>query len=364
MKTPNWAKRMPQHGGTSPPVSPWSRRVAPGAGLAAALLASMLLAPGGWAQERTRVKAGQLADLAVYPRQSAPATVISLNSAQLSAQIKARIDEIAVRVGEVAEAGQILARLDCADYRLAARQAEARIASLEARLGLAERRLARARKLEEKQTVSEELLDEREADLAVLRGDRGGALAQLEKAKLDVSRCAVRSPYRAVIIARVGAVGEFADVGTNLLEVLDLERLEVSAQVPVRDIEQIKTIPNLRFEDSTGRHAIKLRVVMPTVNTQTRNREARLLFVDAPALPGAAGKLVWRDNRPHVPAKLLARREAGFGVFLYDHGKARFHLIPGAQQGRPTPVALPPDARLVTEGHYGLQDGQAISILP
>lgn len=324
----------------------------------------MLLAPGSWAQERTRVKVGQLADLAVYPRQSAPATVISLNSARLSAQIKARIDEIAVRVGEVTEAGQVLARLDCADYRLAARQAEARLASLEARLGLAERRLARARKLEERQTVSEELLDEREADLAVLRGERGGALAQLEKAKLDVSRCAIRSPYRAVIIARVGSVGEFADVGADLLEVLDLERLEVSAQVPARDIEQVKTIPNLLFEDSAGRHAVKLRVVMPTVNTQTRNREARLLFVDAPALPGAAGKLVWRDNRPHVPAKLLARRETGFGVFLYDNGKARFHLIPGAQQGRSTPVALSPDARLVTEGHYGLQDGQAVAIVP
>ena len=164
----------------------------------------MLLASGAWAQERTRVKVGQLADLAVHPRQSAPATVISLNSARLSAQIKARIDEIAVRVGEVTEPGQVLARLDCADYRLAARQAEARLASLEARLGLAERRLARARKLEERQTVSEELLDERKADLAVLRGDLGGALAQLEKAKLDVSRCAIRSPYRAVIIARVG----------------------------------------------------------------------------------------------------------------------------------------------------------------
>ena len=364
MKTRNPAKRTPQQAGASPPVAPWSRRVAPGAGLALALLASMLLASGSWAQERTRVKAGQLADLAIYPRQSAPATVISLNSARLSAQIKARIDEIAVRTGDVAEAGQVLARLDCADYRLAARQAEARVASLKARLELAERRLARARKLVERQTVSEELVDEREADLAVLRGDRGGALAQLEKAKLDVSRCAIRSPYRAVVIARVGAVGEFADVGANLLEVLDLERLEVSAQVPARDIEQVKTLPDLRFEDSTGQRAVKLRVVLPTVNTQTRNREARLLFVAAPALPGAAGKLVWRDHRPHVPAKLLARREAGFGVFLYDNGKARFHLIPGAQQGRPTPVALPPDARLVTEGHYGLQDGQAIAIVP
>ncbi len=313
------------------------------------------------AENLTRVKTARLADIATYPRQSAPATVVSLNNSYLSAQIKARIDEISARVGEVVETGSVLARLDCADYRLAAQQADASIASLKARIELAERRLARTRQLMEKQTVSEELLDEREADLTVLRADHRGALSRLEKAKIDVSRCTIKSPYRAVIISRMGSVGEFADVGTNLVEVVDIEQLEISAQVPTRDIERIKNITDLYFEDSANRYKVELRAVTPAINTQTRNREARLLFSNGPALPGAAGKLTWRDNRPHVPAKLLVRRNDDFGIFLDDNGKADFHVIPGAQQGRTTPVALPPDTLLVTEGHYSLQDAQAIT---
>ena len=327
-----------------------------------ALLACLLLVfplmPG--AQNVISVKTARLADIAGYPWKTAPATVVSLNNTSLSAQIKARIDEISVRVGETVDAGNVLIRLDCADYQLAEQQAEATIASLEARMELAERRLERTRKLILNQTVPEELLDQREADLAVLRADHRGALSVQAKAQIDVSRCVIKSPYRAVITSRIGSVGEFADVGKKLIEIVDIERLEISAQVPTRDIKQVENVTALYFEHSANRYPVKLRAVTPTVNTQTRNREVRLLFSDGPALPGAAGKLTWQDNRPHIPAKLLVRRNNDFGIFVNDNGKARFNIIPDAQQGRRTLVELPLDTVVVTEGHYGLQNAQTI----
>ena len=216
------------------------------------------------------------------------------------------------------------------------------------------------RKLEQQQTASEELLDQREADLAVLFAQQRGALSELERAKVNVSRCTIRSPYTAVITSRSGAVGEFADVGTRLLEIMDIEQLEISAQVPARDIAAVEQAEEIYFEDTAERYAVTLRTVTPTVNTQTRNREVRLLFSNASALPGAAGKLIWRDRQPHISAKLLVRRNNDFGIFINDNGKARFHIIPGAQQGRTTPVDLPPDTIVVTEGQYRLEDGQSV----
>ncbi len=315
------------------------------------------------AQSSIPVKAMRLADIAVYPGKYAPATVVSLNNTAVSTQVGARIDKISVRVADIVEPGSVLARLDCTDFELAKQQVEANIASLLARIELAERRLTRTETLVEKQTVSEELLDQREADLAVLRADYQGALSRLDKSKLDISRCMIVSPYKAVIAARTGSVGEFAEKGTKLFEIVDIGQLEVSAQVPATEIGQVVTIKDLYFEDSTGRYDIELRAVAPTVNTRTRNREARLLFSNTAALPGAAGKLVWQDNRPHISARVLVRRQDSLGVFIADRGKARFHALPGAQQGRAAPTALPLDTSVVTEGQYGLQDGEAIEVI-
>ena len=312
------------------------------------------------AQNAVPVKTARVKDVAVYLWKSAPATVVSLNNASLSARIKARVDEISVKVGEVVEPGSVLARLDCTDYRIAQQRAEANIEALDARILLAERRLERTRKLEQRQTVSEELLDQRAADLDVLRAQRRGARSELEKAEIDVSRCAIRSPYRALVTARLAAVGEFADVGTRLLDIMDVGQLEISAQVPARDIASVQQAEEIYFEDTADRYALTLRTVAPAVNTQTRNREVRLLFGGAAALPGSAGKLAWRDNQPHVSAKLLVRRGNDFGIFIKDGGAARFHVIPGAQQGRTTPVDLPLDSVVITEGHYRLENGQAI----
>ena len=325
------------------------------------LLLVLPLSPG--AENSIPVKAARLADIAAYPHKFAPATVVSLNNTAVSTQVGARIDEISVRVADIAEPGSVLARLDCTDFELARKQAEAKTASLRARIKLAERRLARTETLVEKQTVSEELLDQREADLAVLRADYQGALAQLDLSRLDISRCTIVSPFKAVITARTGSVGEFAQKGTKLLEIVDIGQLEISAQVPATDIGQVVSVKDLYFEDSTGRYDVGLRAVAPTVNTQTRNREARLLFSNTAALPGAAGKLVWQDNRPHISARLQVRRQDSLGVFIVDRGKARFHALPGAQQGRAAPSALPLDTSVVTEGQYGLQDGEAIKVI-
>ncbi len=68
-----------------------------------------------------------LAELLKYPIQSAPATVVSLNRSQLSAQLNAQILNIPVRVGEVVRRGAVLVELDCRDAQLALQQAQSRM---------------------------------------------------------------------------------------------------------------------------------------------------------------------------------------------------------------------------------------------
>ena len=310
----------------------------------------------------TAVQVAPLAELARHPEPSAPATVLSLNDTARSAEIAAVVGALPVRVGDIAEAGTPLAELECADYQIAARRARARVAALEARLALARNALARSQRLRAELTVSVHRLEEREAEVAALAADRRAAAAARDAARLDVSRCTVQSPFRALVTARLASVGQYAAVGTPLLRLLDLGELEISAQVAEADAETLRGGTALRFENAGRAYPAELRSLLPALDTTTRTREVRLLFRGESALPGAAGTLRWRDPRPHLPARLVVRRGGTLGVFAVAAGRARFHPLPGAEPGRDAPAPLPLETRVVVRGQLGLRDGEAVTV--
>ena len=315
-----------------------------------------------FAQDNITVNTAKIADIALYPERSAPATVISLNDSTISARIAAQVDEIPVRVGDIVEKDSVLAKLDCSDYKLASSESQARLDGLKAQIELAKRRLERTKKLTLKKSVSEEILDERESDLAVLNTDYRAAMSKVRMAKLNESRCIVTSPFRALINERSSAIGQYANTGTALVKIMDIEQLEISAQVFNRDSEQISLSDELFFEHAGTHYPVSLRTVIPAINSETRNREVRLLFINGPALPGAAGKLIWRDKRAHIPGEYLVRRNSELGVFSIENNIARFITIPSAETGRASPTSLPIETPIVIEGHFSLKEGDAVTV--
>lgn len=326
------------------------------------IILSVLISVSAFAADKTPVSTATLADIAIYPERSAPATVISLNKSTISARITSQVDELPVRVGDIVESGNLLAKLDCSNYHLDSRQSRSRIEAIRSQIELAKHRLERTSKLILKQSVSEEILDERESELAVLNANLKGAMADLEMAKINESRCVVSSPFRALVIERSSAVGEFTNVGTALVKLMDIDELEISAQIFSHDTQQISESSELIFEHSGNRYPVKLRTVIPAINTETRNREVRLLFENSPALPGAAGKLLWRDKRAHIPGEFIVRRNGELGVFSIENNMAHFISIPSAQAGRASPTTLPVDTLLVIEGQFSLKENDNVSV--
>lgn len=308
------------------------------------------------------VETAKVAEIAFYPERSAPATVMSLNEGLVSTEIAARIDMLLVRVGDVIAQGDVLARLDCRDYVLVSRQAAARLRALQARRDLAKRHLQRTRQLILKQSIAEEILDKQESELVILDAELDEAKAVLERSKLDESRCTVLSPFKALVLERSSVQGEFVKIGDPLLRIMDINEIEISAQVLNRDITQINDASELFFEHDGIRYLVILKTVMPIVNTETGNRELRLTVTDnSSVLPGASGQLVWRDNRAHIPSYLLVNRNGVLGVFTMEDNVARFNAMPHAQSGRANATLLHPDTEIVIKGHYALIDhGQLI----
>ncbi|MEM7026967.1 MAG: efflux RND transporter periplasmic adaptor subunit [Pseudomonadota bacterium] len=314
------------------------------------------------AAEVKTVSTQTLAEVAIFPERSAPATVVSLNSTTVSSRIQAQVDALPVRVGDIVTQGNTLVKLDCTDYELAKKQIEASLESLQAQLSLAKRRLERTKQLTLKQSVSEELLDERESDLNVINANINGTKAELKQARINIDRCLVKSPFRALIIERISAVGQYTNIGTALLMILDIDNLEVSAQIHSQDSAQIKAAESLWFTADDKRQKLNLRRISESINSETRNREVRLVFDNETALPGATGNLNWQDNRPHIPGEYLVRRAEQYGVFTINGDRAEFIPIDSVQAGRASPTTMSLDSRIVTEGQYSINHNDIITI--
>ena len=321
----------------------------------------LLLTAASPAQAQTpAITTRPLSEVAVYLEREASAQTVALNESRIAAEIAGRIEEIPAQVGSRIPRGAVVARIDCRDHELAASRARAALEAMRSRLALAEQQLRRARELQEKGFFSAEALASRDTEVQVLRAEVEQTRTQLGTAERSVGKCVVRAPFAAIVRERLADVGELAAPGTPLATLLDAGRLEVAAQVQARDAGSLKQARQISFEAEGGAKALQLLRISPAIDPQARTVEARLRFASAAAAPGASGRIVWRDRQPHVPAEVVVRRGGRLGVFVDEGGVARFRPLPDAQEGRPAPVDLAPDASLVVAGQRALEDGQKL----
>ena len=327
--------------------------------LAICLLA-LLCAPA-LAAPPVAIKSRPLAELAIHPVRAASAQVISLNLAKPPAALSARIHSIPVEVGQRIAQGAVVAQLDCADARIAAQRAQAALESSQARLKLAQLQLQRSTELAAKNFISGDALDAKKTEVAVVAAEVKLDPAARAAAQREVGKCTLRSPFPAIVEARLAQVGELASPGTPIVLLWDTSRLQLSAQLQADDASLLAQAQPV-FVSQGHEYAVKLLRVSPAVNLTARTREARFGFPQVMPAPGSNGVLRWRDPRAFVPADYLIRRNNTLGVFAVSQGSARFVPLPDAQEGRPASAAgLPADAVLVTDGRFALQDGMAVT---
>jgi RND family efflux transporter MFP subunit len=323
-------------------------------------LAALIGALAGPGHAGVPVTLGTLADLVSHPVRSAPARVESLNDSLISAEIAARIEQIPVRVGDRVARGDLLVVLDCRDYRSQLAAQEATVQKLQAQRRLAQRQLARARDLSTARNISEDQVEQRETEVAAVAADLRAQQEAVRQARLRTERCRVDAPFDAVVRERIAQVGALANPGSPLVRVVEQGRLEVAADLTLSEAREVAESDQLAFVHGNDRLAVRLRRLVPVFEDRTQTQEARLEFTGGTAPAGAAGRLSWRAPEALVPAHLVVRRGGTLGLFVSNSGAARFHPLPGALEGQPARVDLPPDTRVVLEGRQGLSEGDAL----
>jgi len=167
-----------------------------------------------------RVAAGRVEESVTNSRAG---TVKSRRRAELSSEIGGRVAELPSQKGSRVSRGAFLMRIADTDYRAQVRVQQSAVAAARSsrteicrQAELAERELARNRRLAAEEIVSKEILDQLESrrDVAVASCDSAGsrirqAEAALELARANLEKTVLRAPFDGIVADVTTEVGEW-----------------------------------------------------------------------------------------------------------------------------------------------------------
>ncbi|WP_076419608.1 efflux RND transporter periplasmic adaptor subunit [Colwellia sp. UCD-KL20] len=308
----------------------------------------------------TLVSAEEATSLLMYPTRSSPARVIPLNQSLIPAQTSGVVTKLMVNVGDKVVKGEILATLDCDINLLTHKAQSAKYEQLYSLLLFNKRELVRGRSLLKQKNIGEAELDRLNNAVENSRALIQTQKATVDSALLNVERCNIKAPYDGVVTMRIANLGEMIDFGKPVVELIEDNRLEVSAKIATSDEPSFYQAKVYSLDIDDHSYNVTLRSSLPVIEHNTRSREARFLFIDKQAIAGSTGRLRWKSPIPYLPAHLLQRREGRNGYFVINNNKAKFVVVETAEEGRPIPYYLPDSTQIITDGRHGLNDGDNI----
>jgi RND family efflux transporter MFP subunit len=232
--------------------------------------------------------------------------VVARIRASVSAKIPGRIASLTVDGGSAVRRGEVIARLENADYAAAAAEARANLASARAELAeaVADRdQLAReARRVNQIHSEHPELMSAQDAEAARSRADQAAARAVSAQAKVAAADAAlryaeatlentyIRAPFSGTVLRKEAEVGEVVapSVGGGLtrgavVTMADLKSLEVEVDVNEAYIARVTSGQPARitldaYPDTSFRGAV--RQVVPTADRQRATVQVKVSILD------------------------------------------------------------------------------------
>ena len=147
-------------------------------------------------------------------------------------RVGGKIVRRAVNVGDRLRAGQLIAELDPADYRLAAEALDAQLRAARSDHEFAASDLSRYRELLQEKLIAPAEYDRRETSASMLR-DRVAALtAQVEQARLQTQYTRLVAEHDSVVVSLPAEVDQVVAAGQPVAVLARLLELEVAIDVP------------------------------------------------------------------------------------------------------------------------------------
>ena len=232
--------------------------------------------------------------------------VVARTRASVSSKVPGRLAYLGVAEGSFVRRGQVIARLENADYQAQVAQADANVASSRARLVEAEsdrNQLDReVRRLRDIRARNPQLISEQEVDATESRAAGANARARsaaagvtaaqagLRFARVNLENTEIRAPFTGTVLRKEAEVGEVVapSVGGGLtrgavVTMADLTTLEVDVDVNEAYIARINAGQSARitldaYPDTS--FAGRVRQVVPTADRQRATVQVKVTIVD------------------------------------------------------------------------------------
>jgi RND family efflux transporter MFP subunit len=322
--------------------------------------------------------------------------VVARTRASVAAKLAGRIADLRVSEGSTLRRGEVIARLENADYQAQAAQAEAALAS--ARADLVEVRserdqLARdARRMSDMRARSPELVAEQEHDEAQSRAAQAVARAQAAEARIaaaeanlrfaraNLENTVIRAPFTGTVLRKEAEIGEVVapSVGGGLtrgavVTMADLTTLEVEVDVNEAYIARVRKNGPARitldaYPDTAFRGEV--RQVVPTADRQRATVQVKVSIVDHDPriLPEMGARVDFLDEVPQGDSTRVAGAPAGPQRFRLPaaavrelEGRSVVWLVRGGRL-EPRPVDAGPVSGGFREVRSGLAGGEMLMV--
>ncbi|WP_428503633.1 efflux RND transporter periplasmic adaptor subunit [Roseateles sp.] len=169
----------------------------------------------------------------------------------VGAAVSGTVAERLVDFNDTVKKGQVLLRIDPANFQARVRQAKAQLASAEAQVAFARGNLERNEALKAQGYIAAPQRDQSLRELEVARGNLGIARAQLDAAETDLGNTVIRAPVDGVVIKRSVDVGQTVAASFQTPELFliakDLREMVIQTNVSEADAGLIQNGQVVRF---------------------------------------------------------------------------------------------------------------------
>lgn len=264
-------------------------------------------------------------------------TVVPRIESTLGFRVSGKIVQRLVDVGTVVKPGDVIARLDPADLRLAVDNARGALASAEADHVRAKADHERYLALRGGAAFTVQTLEQRQSLEATTRARADQARSQLSSAENNLAYAELRADTTGVVTSVQAEVGQVLSTGQGVIRLARTDELEILVGVPEHRLKVVRDSAAAGFElwsNPGRRHAATLRELSPSADPATRTYPARFTIVDPPEFIGLGMTATLSFERPdalrvaEVPLSAIFQRGTQPAVWVVDKTKGTVELRP------------------------------------
>jgi len=338
-------------------------------GIKGICLAALFAASGALAQagDPTQVGVVTAKIVRMAPKLALPGTVVARNDSHIASEVEGRVAWVA-EAGDVVKKGGVVARLDDSMLKLQYASDSANVVRLAASLRYDQAQADRMQNLMNASAIAASTRDQAVSQRDVDSAQLAQARAELNRTKYQLDHSEIRSPFPGRVAQRLIQPGEYAAVGKDIVRLVDIDDIEITAQAPIDTTRFLREGVPLTVEIEGKAITAKLRAIVPIGDQLSRTVELRVALAAGDGVVGDAAKVFVPSAIPRdvlaVPRDALVLREDNTYVFKVTQKNVaqRIAVETGSEDGTLVEIrgAVQPGERVIVRGAERLEAGQKV----